>query len=222
MRALTIPNDDLIRDISRARIAFRHPVVFVPTRQSYCYANTDDEKAVFDADLVGVLPNAADDDALKHTMCLNKTETHLPDRTTVVAFQRPGEALPSELMCWMVPGSRPSFLPTDQKVTDAEIAAELGRHDLSVDGSPDERVARASNYGLTIRKRACFLTLDEARSILYTREARITDNHAEPLRLADSKSTRPISAFVSRQAYTVVSTGGCEAQDTNRRMGSGK
>jgi hypothetical protein len=164
MRALTIPNDDLIRDISRARIAFRHPVVFVPTRQSYCYANTDDQKAVFDADLVGVLPNAADDDALKHTMCLNKTETHLPDRTTVVAFQRPGEALPSELMCWIVPGSRPSFLPTDHNVTDAEIAAELGRHDLSVDGSPDERVARAE---VASRVRAA---VDAAERALRTRD----------------------------------------------------
>ena len=157
----------------RAWIAFRHPVVFRPGHGSHCYANADNLKLDFDPNLVGVLPSNPPE-AMSHTRCLNKPDEYLPDPYPVVQVQRPGESLPSQLMCWMVSGSRPSLLPSDSQVSDAEVAAELEKHDILVDGSPSDRITRAEKHGLTIRKPARLINTEEARAVLYSREAAIT------------------------------------------------
>jgi hypothetical protein len=102
-------------------------------------------------------------------MCLNKPDEYLPD-------PYPGESLPSQLMCWMVSGSRLSLLPSDSQPSGVgrRGAAELEKHDILVEGSPSDRITRAEKHGLTIRKPARLTNTEEARAVLYSREAAIT------------------------------------------------
>jgi len=67
-------------------------------------------------------------------------------------------------------------------VSDAEVAAELEKHDILVEVSPSDRITRAEKHRLTSRKPARLLNTEEARAVLFSREAAITGSTIAELR----------------------------------------
>ncbi len=67
-------------------------------------------------------------------------------------------------------------------MSDAEVAAELEKHDILVEGLPSDRITRTEKHRLTIRKPARLMNIEEARAVLYSREAAITGSTIAELR----------------------------------------
>ncbi len=67
-------------------------------------------------------------------------------------------------------------------MSDAEVAAELEKHDILVEVSPSDRITRAEKHRLTSRKPARLLNTEEARAVLFSREAAITGSTIAELR----------------------------------------
>ena len=182
------------------------------------YANSPNTGESFDPAVVGAIPADANA-ALVHTFGLDvdaRASAFVPQ--TIQQVQRVGEALPTDLECWMLPGSRPSLFPSDSTVE--ELHAEFHRQDLSCEldeqslrelastsglqvdlDEPlqlvrealkdskyslqcdlNQMCARATQYGVTVRKSPERLNAEECKGILRSREAPVTAPDVESLR----------------------------------------
>lgn len=210
--------ESLLVDLQMAFTAFRHPVVFCNLTGTYLYANSPNQGESFDAAVVGALPTDHDA-ALIHTMGLDveaRASAFVPQ--PIQQVQRVGEALPTELECWMLPGSRPSLLPIDSNLEELHdefhrqnlpceldepalralvaanhlnvgpdaplplVCAALADGKISVQCDLAQLRARATQYGVTVRKPPEKLSAEECKGVLRSREAAATAPDVDSLR----------------------------------------
>jgi hypothetical protein len=157
--------------LSNALLAFRHPVVFNPISQGFEYSHYS-ALDTLDPTVVGTLPRNENDlnAAMNAVLCLVPPPDSVvcPEPTPVEVIQLAGDAVPTRLLCWMVPGSRPSLLPAEAPME--LLKAEMELHDVDVQG-PDAVVRdRATRARITVRKPACSLSVAECQGVLRARE----------------------------------------------------
>ena len=157
------------RALQDAFDAFHYPVVFIPATKTFAHANAQDAKSIpINPAMCGQLPSPSGmDDALQFTFMHSLRGADLP-QLPVTRVQRSGEAVPTSLQCWMLPGSRPALLPAQASLV--QLQAELKANSLNCDGELGELRSRATAHSITIRKPAMELTGDECRSVLRSRE----------------------------------------------------
>lgn len=158
--------------LANAVLAFKHPLVYHPLKQSFEYANTTDD-AKLDASVLGAVPGANElETARDAVLCLKApvdAKTACPPPTPLEHVQFPGEAIPTRLMCWMVSGSRPCLLPAAAPLD--LLRDEMEQHEVDTSGTDADVLARAIRAGITVRKPADQLTAEECRGVLRSREA---------------------------------------------------
>ena len=151
-----------------AFLAYHNPVVFRPSTSTFVHANSA-PGSTFPSS-VGTLP-ADPENELRYTLVRDRPDSKGGERRTVYQVLRPGEALPTALQCWMIPGSRPALLPA--RCTSDQLVSELKANGLDYTGDIQELRARASRHGLTIRKPATDLSAEECKGVLVSREWRL-------------------------------------------------
>ncbi len=154
--------------LRRAFVAFHHAVVFDPNTIAFVHASQSSGDEELDPDVVGVIP-APENLGAAIELTMGLASVHTPAAPApITGVMRLGEALPTSLQCWMVPGSRPSLLPEVAPL--AEVKRELNRQGICTEGDDDAVLELAQRHRVTVRKPPEQLTGDECRGVLRSRE----------------------------------------------------